>query len=221
MRFSSNMTPEICPTWFVGFNLAFQIIFALITTTISFTAYKAYQFLGIHRVKYLSMGFGFMAIAYVANIIAQASQVLGGSLLVAKIGLYAYAFLFLAGIMMLIFAYLKIDDLAVRSVLFILVLGVTALFSTPRGFRQDLMYYIITSVLLLFIVWQLLQKYKESVRITTFFVIVGFTLLTLGQLLLVFIVFSEIFFAASALMTLIGFLSIAASRFMLMRPVRK
>jgi len=202
------------PTWFQGFNLAFQIIFFIITLSISYTAFRAYQFFAKERHKYLSLGFAVFALSYVADIVSSSAHIIGGAKELAIGALYVHAYLFLAGVLILLFVYLKIEQPAVRAVLVILVLGFIAVFTRSSEPLQDAIFQLITAILLLFIVGRLTQGYKRTCKTTTLCVTIGFGFLTAGQLAMIFTGAHQLFFVASALLTLFGFLSIAVSRIM-------
>lgn len=204
------MLPEVCPGWFQGFNLAFQIIFFIVTISISFQAYRAYNFFAKEQHKYLSLGFAIFALSYVAQIMSTSAHLMGGARDIAVGGLYAHAYLFLAGVMVLLFVYLKIEQPAVRAVLLILVFGFIAVFTMPGS--NEMIFHLVTALLMFFIVGQLTQGYKRTCKRSTLFVTIGFAFLTLGQLLLSVAGMNGGFFVTSAIVTLAGFLCISASR---------
>lgn len=205
------MTPEMSPTWFQGFNLAFQIIFLLITIGISYKAYQTFRFFAGERHKFLSLGFAFFALSYVAAIVSSSAHIIGGAREVAVGLLFVHTYLFLAGVMIFLFLYLDIERPAVRAVLLVLVFGLIAILG-PGGDSQEMIFHLLTAILMLFIVGQLTQGYKRTCKRSTLFVTLGFSFLTAGQLMLAFVMSNNLFFVAAALFTLAGFLSIAASR---------
>lgn len=206
------MVPEMCPGWFQGFNLAFQIIFLLITLSISWTAYQVYKFFEKEEQKFLSLGWAVIALSYVSAIVSGATHLMGGERIVAIVMLYASAYLFLAGILSLLFAYLRINQPAIRAILLLFAFAFMALFSTPAMAMQDSMFHLIIAVLMFFIVGQMMQRYRMSCSRAALLVTIGFSLLTIAQLVMVFAPYNETFFVLASLLTFAGFVVIASRR---------
>jgi len=206
------MVPEMCPGWFQGFNLAFQIMFLLITVSISWTAYQVYKFFEKEEQKFLSLGWAVIALSYVASIVSGATHLMGGERTVAVVMLYVSAYLFLAGILSLLFAYLRIHQPAIRAVLLIFAFAFMALFSTPTLSMQDSVFHLIIAVLMFFIVGQMMQRYRMTCSKAALLVTIGFTLLTIAQLMMVFAPYDGTFFVFASLLTFAGFVIIASRR---------
>lgn len=202
---------EICPDWFQGFNLAFQIIFLLVTASIAITGYGAYKFFRQEEQLYLSLGWGVIALSYIASSISQTAQLLTGyNTLMSATGL-AHMYLFLAGITILLFVYLRIKDSGVRAVLFVLLLGLMAFFNQSDWSAKMPAFHLLLAVLMFFILGQLTKAYRKTCSRARLLVTAGFALLTAGQLLL--ITMHPIFFVLAMTLTLIGYVCIAARCF--------
>lgn len=209
------MQPLVCPDWFLGFDLAFEAIFFLVTAGIALTGYQAYRFFHKEELKFHSLGFALLALSYLALIISTASYIAYGvHYTTSLIAIHAHGFLFLAGVMVLLFSYLHIKDTATRALLMILTLAVIAVFNRPTSLSQDLTFYLLTAAMLGFIVVRLARQCANTHKKTTTFVFLGFTLLFVGQILLAFATHNHTLFVASLVVNLAGFMSIAASRLM-------
>lgn len=206
------MVPELCPNWFQGFNLAFQIMFLAITLSISWTAYQVYKFFEKEEQKFLSLGWAVIALSYIAAIVSGATHLMGGERIVAIVTLYASTYLFLAGILVLLFAYLRIYQPAVRALLLIFAFAFMALISTPSIAMQDSAFHLIIAVLMFFIVGQMMLNYRVNCHRSALLVTTGFTLLTTAQLIMVFATYNELFFVVASILTFIGFVAIASRR---------
>jgi hypothetical protein len=54
----------IMPTWFFGMDVAFQLVFTLVTLAVSFYAFKIYKLTGQRQSKLFGISFLFFAIGY-------------------------------------------------------------------------------------------------------------------------------------------------------------
>ncbi|MBR9703197.1 hypothetical protein GOV10_04115 [Candidatus Woesearchaeota archaeon] len=209
------MQPMMCPVWFLGFGLAFQVIFFLVTLVIALTGYQAYRFLHKEELKFHSIGFALLALSYLSLIVSSTSFIayhIHG--IVSVVAIHAHAFLFLAGIMVLLFSYLHIKDNATRGLLLLLTLAVITIFNRPTSPIQDLAFYLLTAAMIGFIVFQLAKQCACKHKNTTTLVLVGFILLFVGQIILAFATHAHTLFVVSTVINLSGFVSIAASRLM-------
>ena len=204
------MIPEICPSWFQGFNLAFQIVFFLITTSIALTAYRVYKFFDKEEQKYLSLGWALLALNYLISIIASTTHLSGGMREIVIVGMHLSAYLFLGGIMVLLFAYLHIKDSAVRIVLLVFVFGLIAILSQPTIIGKDEIFHLVVGTLMLLIVGKLKYAYRKTCTKSALFVTVGFAFLTAGQIIMVVANYNEVMFVLAALATLFGLVAIAS-----------
>lgn len=209
------MQPLMCPDWFLGFGLAFEVIFFLVTLGIALTGHQAYRFLHKEELKFHSIGFALLALSYLALIVSSASYIAyNAHMTISWIAIHAHAFLFLAGVMMLLFSYLHIKDNATRGLLMMLTLAVIAVFNRPTSTMQDLTFYLLTAAMIGFIVIRLARQCTCTHKNTATLVLAGFTLLFVGQVLLALATHNSTLFVASTVVNLAGFISIAASRLM-------
>ncbi len=204
------MTPEMYPGWFQGFNLAFQIIFFFITLSISWTAYHVFKFFEKEEQKYLSLGWAIIALSYLFGFVSAAAHIFGDSLAVSM--LYASAYSFLLGVLILLFGYLRIHDIKIRAILVLFAFAFMVIFSRPVYAMQDALFHLVIAALMFFIVWQMAQRYKSTCQWGAFCVNMGFVFLTLGQLLMAFALFNEWFVVSATAVTLMGYIIIISRR---------
>ena len=53
------------PSWFFGWDVGFELVFAIILLTISIFAFKAYKISDQKKIKYIGYGFLFIGISYI------------------------------------------------------------------------------------------------------------------------------------------------------------
>jgi hypothetical protein len=122
---------------------------------------------------------------------------------VTTLGSILHAIFFLVGFTFLIIMYFKVDDRAIRWLLFILVL-----FSVLLADKFRSAFYVLVSILLFFIILKLAHNYKEKRRRNALLVLLGFIGLFLGEILMSMVTFTPLMYVAAGVVTLFGYLLI-------------
>jgi hypothetical protein len=183
----------VTPQWFYGYDVALELIFAVITLLVSFFAWKIFKVTGERNVKLFSLAFLFIALSYVVQsilnfvIMEQLDDNISSFInlqsvyLLNLFGVYMHAILFLIGILLLTYVALKIHSFQTFVLLFILVF--TSLYFTQY---KTFMLYLLSTVLLGFIVFYYLTNYWENRKSTALLTLISMISLFVAYLFFIF-----------------------------------
>jgi hypothetical protein len=104
-------------------------------------------------------------------------------------GLYAHALLFITGLFLLTYITLRVDNKRVMG-LFISLLLISVLFSTNKVF----LFYVLSSVLLIFAVWHYFANYIRKKNVNTLLVLIAMIFLLFGTLHLMYSVENALYY---------------------------
>jgi hypothetical protein len=183
----------VTPQWFYGYDVALELIFAVVTLLVSFFAWKIFKVTGERNIRLFSLAFLFISLSYIIQsmlnfiILEQLEDNISALInlqsvyLLNLFGIYMHAILFLIGILLLAYVALKIHSFQTFVLLFILVF--TSLYFTPYN---TYMLYLLSTVLLGFIVYYYLANYWASRKPTALMVLISMILLFVAYLHFIF-----------------------------------
>lgn len=207
------------PTWFLGIDALFDAIFVFITAIISWSGFQAWKFFGDNRYRLFGAGFLALSVSYsilaISNffVFAEAGPRIAMLFRLVSFhrlfsfGLLLYAIFFLLGLLFLLFLYLEIRDRRTQLLLIVLVL-----FTVSVGGHISHLFHALLAILFLFIIFELFRKQPCPRSVPGVLVLVGFSFVFIGEVLLSFIIISPHLYVLSHLVTLTGFFSILASQ---------
>ncbi len=176
----------LVPRWFFGFDIALELLFAVITLLVSAYAFYMYKLSAERHCKLL--GFGFLSIAFsyitwgILNFflltrLSDSSRVLvlEGLNLIGFFVLYGHIIFMLLGLATLAYLTFRVRSYRVYSLFASLPL-IMVLFSKHAA----LAFYFVSAVLLFYITLHYFIKYSSIKRTTTLLVLIGFLFLFAG-----------------------------------------
>ncbi len=203
---------NIGPQWFQGYDILFNIVFAVVTLFIAILSYKAKMVTKEKKYSFFGSAFLLIAIAHLIFVVFALLRDYVGFLI------EPFDFIFLIHILLMLLAYtilliviLKIENKKITSLIFALIL-LMVLFS----YQYFIKFHIISFVLLVFLTWQFFRNYQNKRNINTKFVYVSFFLLACSHIFFAAIQTSVALYVAGEVLQLIGFILLF---FMLMRLV--
>ena len=218
----------ICPDWFFGYDIALELIFAVVTLMVSFYAWKIFKVTEERNIRLFSLAFLFISLSYIAQsalniiILTQLEEEFCGLINLQSIyllnlfGLYIHAILFLIGLLLLTYIALKIYSLQTFVLLFILVFA-SLYFSPQKAF----MLYILSTTLLGFISYYYIANYWSNKKATTLLVAVAMLILFVGYLHFVFAIDNEIYFVMGHVFELIAYVLVLANLTVILKAGNK
>lgn len=206
------------PEWFMGYDVVLEIVFAVITLMVSIYSFRIYRLTNKRSIRLYGFGFLFISIAYFMLLIANIAgfAVLSSSTLSPAmklleymnaniIGMQLYIMLFTAGLITITYMSLGIKNEKLYALLLVPTLMVLGLSS-----NRFLLFHIVASFLLLYIVLYYHDCYKKNKNKNLLWTMFAFILLFLSMLVFVlsegyvlFYVFGHFLELASYLIILI------------------
>ncbi|RJQ16946.1 hypothetical protein C4573_02695 [Candidatus Woesearchaeota archaeon] len=206
----------IKPLWFQGFDIALEIIFAVITIAVSIIAFKLYRLTSERRIKLLATSFLLMALAYVVLFITNIATLvtvvkapvifwesLQKLIILNNVGVYLYIVLFLAGLTAILYMTLNVYQTRIYWLL-LLPLLIALVFILNKLF----LFYIFSSLILIFIVWYYFKCFRVNRHTSNTIIFVAFFFLFLGRVHFIFSINNALFYVLGHFLELIAYLLI-------------
>jgi hypothetical protein len=183
----------LVPAWFLGYDIVLQVIFALITLAVGIFALRISKISSQRSVKLFGISFLLISIAYFIKaflnfmIMSRLNENISLALKVISvnvlnlIALNIHVVLFSIGLITLAYMTFRVKSAKIYTLSLILVL--VAIF-----FAADTLtvYYIISSILLIYIFLHYLINYLNKKKINTLLVMIAFALLLFGNIHFIF-----------------------------------
>ena len=212
------------PEWFFAYDVALELAFAVITLLVCFYAWKIYKVTGERNIRLFSLAFLFISLSYIIQtilnfiIMEQLDEGitefinLNSVYLLNLFGTYIHSILFLVGILLLVYIALKIYSLRTFILLSILVFT-TLYFSLYKTF----MLYLLSTVLLGFIVLYYLTNYWNNKKTTTFLVAIAMMLLFIAYLFFIFGINSTTYYVLGHILELSAYVLVLTNLLIILR----
>ena len=205
----------IVPEWFFGYDIFLELAFAIITLVVSFYAFKIYKLSGQRQSKLFGTAFLFISISYFIQSflnffrisvldenICEALKIVSVNFLNTT-GIYTHIIFFGIGLITLTYMTLRIKNAKTYSLLAILFL-LSILFSSNTLF----LFYLLSSILLIYIVTHYLINYLKNKQTKTLLVLVAFAFLLFGSIHFIFSVNHGLYYVIGHFLELIAYLLI-------------
>jgi len=201
----------IVPHWFMGYNIILELIFFVITLLVGTYALKIYQLSTQRQSKLFGISFLMIALAYliqsVLNFAAGQSMAQGCNMqsmslvhYLGNAGIYAHIILFTSGLVTIAYMTLKIKDAKAYLLFLAAILGVLAFGSNPIY-----LYYVISSMLLVYISFYYLRNYLQSKKTNALIILIAFLFLLFGKIHFIFSINHGSFYVAGHFLELVAY----------------
>ncbi len=214
----------IVPKWFFGYDVALEIMFAIVTLLVSWYAFKVYKLTDHDQPRYVGAGFLFIGLSYFAqsllNLVLLSGidfdlyrgQYLQLANFLSVIGLYTHMVFFLVGLIIITYMTLRTKNTATLSLLFALSL-VVIFFSTQRVF----LFNVLSCVFLAFIAFYYMALYKKKRYTNLLWVLIAFVLLFLASVHFAFAVHHPLLYVIAHIVELVAYLLILTDLILVLR----
>ena len=177
----------VVPNWFYGYDIAFEVFFALTTLFVAWYAWKIYKLSEQKESKIFATSFLFISLSYFfwafLNMFV-ISQIKGGFrelnmsnvLLLGTFLIYANIIFFISGIALLAYTALKTESQI--TLYMILAIAYAAIILSSNKFMAT---YVLASVLLLFVIIHYFNEYRKNKNKITEAILLAFVLLFIGN----------------------------------------
>ncbi len=211
---------SMVPPWFLGYNVLLEVFFAVITLFVGISALRLYRLSGQRQLKLFGTAFLLISAAYIAESIANfalANYIGGaGSYLSAQgifiFGVVAYTLFFTTALVTLAYMALKIKSPSAYALFLVLSLLMLVLSSNIQYF-----FYVLASVLLIYLVFFYLRNYLQNRKPSTLITFIAFLFLLFGKIHFIFAINHTNFYAFGHLLELIAYTLLLADLFIVVR----
>jgi hypothetical protein len=176
------------PTWFSGYDIVLEILFALITLAVAYYSFKVYRLSEQREMSLLGFGFLFISFSYSLWAIlngfalteiqgANSAYELQDATIAATLGIYLHILFFLGGLVFITYMTFKVKSGRLLSLLFALVLLTTIIVE-----EKYLIIYSLSALLLVFITLSYFKEYHYHKNKRVLITFIAFIFLLLGRL---------------------------------------
>ncbi len=220
-------TLYLLPNWFFIYSVIFEIIFALITGSVAFYAFKVYLLSKQKESKLFSIGFTFISASYILWAIVNLSLIdklgdgissveLGNIISLGMIGVYTHIFLFIIGLLTVAYTNLKTNNAKVYSLL--AVLTILALFMTES---KGSAYYVLATIFFGYIAATHLTSYIKNRNSKALIILIAFVLLFISHIYFIFAARSYIYYVIGHSVSLAGYILILLGLILIIKNEQK
>ncbi len=218
----------LIPQWFFGYDVALELLFAVVTLLVSFYAFKIYKLSMDNNLKFFSLSFFLIALSYLAQavlnfiILDRLDDTVCGMInlqsvyLLDLFGIYFHSILFLLGLIVLAYVAMKMSDPGTFFLILFLVLG--ALYFSPY---KTFMLYFLSTIILGLISFYYIRNYWNNRKTTSLLVAISMVLLFISCLYFIFATENMIYYVIGHALEFIAYLVVLVSLFMILRVGRK
>jgi len=206
------------PNWFYGKDIIIDIISIFVLSLIAYFSIKYYKISKNKQYLFFAGSFISIALSFLFKVVTNFTlyfniinikhlglitmtyNTIKSSNILSDIGFLLYRLLMLVGLFMLYSTYSK--NKKINNILILYFIFVLAYFSKSA-------YYVfhITALIFLFLItWQYWKNYQKSKIITTKLLIYSFCLITLSQIIFIFIGLHTTFYVIAEIIQLLGYL---------------
>jgi hypothetical protein len=219
----------LVPSWFLGYDIIMQLVFAIITLTLSIYAFRLYKLSNQRPLRLFASSFLFISLAYLAestlNFLALSklddqislAMKLFSFHVIETIGFHFRIILFTIGLVVL--AYMTLRVKSVKTLSLLLIVALLALLFTENPL---FLYHLLSSVLLVYISLHYLFHYLEHKRANTLMMVFAFTLILLSNIQFIFSVnYNAVCYAVGYFLELAAYLLILINLMMVRKYEQK
>jgi len=212
------------PNWFLGYDLILELAFAIISLIVSIYSFKIYRLSEQTQSKLFGIAFLFISISYFIQsflnftIISKLNENIRIILKIISvnvlntIGIYAHILFFITGLITLTYMTLKIKSAKTYSLLFITII-LSLVFSSNKLY----LFYLLSSILLIYILIHYLTNYLKNKQSKTLLVLAAFAFLLFGSIHFIFAVNHSLYYVIGHSLELIAYLLILINLILVVR----
>ena len=213
----------LVPNWFLGFDILFELFFAIITLLVAYYSFKVFKLTRSRQPKLFGTAFALMSIGFFIQLSMNAlfffffrhwtftPRELGILLYIYSFLIYGYTMLVITGLTALVYTTIKIQD---KRILFLI--GGLGLIALLFSIHKLLVFYVISTFLTFFIVKYYIHdqgnKNTKSRR-----VLFGFIAILIADILFLFSMNWAIFYVLGHIAKFAGYIIILIHLFLVIK----
>ena len=211
------VTVYIVPNWFHGYDVSFEIMFAVITLLVSLFSFKIFKLSEQKESKYFAVGFLLISLSYFVwaflnlRLVSELKEgvrvlELKNLLIFSTVSIYVYMILALVGIIVIAYTTLKINNEI--AFLLIVIPSIATLFLSNN---KTLAFGILSSIMLLFIFVHFYLEFRKDNNLKRGLVMVAFLLLFIGNIEFSFVQNSYVHYVVRHILDLAAYVLVLIS----------
>ena len=216
------------PEWFFGYDVALEFLFAIILLAVAIFSLKAYKLTEQKQLIYFSLSFLFIGISYIIESVFNymtISKLNAAICQIVKIksialfdlmGIYTHMFFMTIGLVLLVYMTFKVEEK--RPLWLLLIVSLVAVFFS---WNKLLIFFLLFSIYLLFLVWHFFRNYIVHKTANTFMIASAFFLLFVSHLHFIFALNTPLFYFAGHILELFAYLLILFNLVLLKNEKKK
>jgi hypothetical protein len=205
-------TLYLYPSWFFGYSIILEVLFAIISLAVAIFAFRLYRLSDQKESKLFGVSFLMISISYalqsffnfliVSNLNADVCRAVNVSsiILFNMLGLYTYQVFMISGLAVLLFMTFRAQNNIPLFAVLSLTLANIATSSNPFS-----TFYLVASICLVFITMFYVRNYLEKKNFRRFLVAVAFTLLLVAKSHLFFSVSHQVYYLIAHVLELLAY----------------
>jgi hypothetical protein len=219
----------LVPSWFLGYDVVMQLVFAIITLTLSIYAFRIYRLSNQRPLRLFASSFLFISLAYIIesafNFLALSklddqislAMKLFSFQVIETIGFHFRIILFTIGLVVLVYMTLKVKSTKTLSLLLIIALLSLVFTENPL-----FLYHLLSSILLVYISLHYLFHYLENKRTNTRIMLFAFALILLSNIQFIFSVnYNAVYYVVGYFLELAAYILILINLMMVRKYEQK
>lgn len=214
----------LAPPWFLGFDLALELVFAVTAMILALFALRIYRATSQRPAKLFGTGFFLISISYFiqaglnflalgelgepAPLIAHIPEALAYQTL----GIYLHIFLMLSGLVVLLYMSFNSKNRKMLAAALLIVL-------LPLLFDVNILYtfYLISTICLAFIAWYYVNNYLARRQSLSLLTAAAFILLLIGSAAYFFSINEQLFYAVGHVLQFAAYILILINFYMVLK----
>lgn len=206
---------HFAPTWFFGYDIALELIFAIVSLVVSIFAFKIYKATDQKPVKLFGTSFLFISLSYFMQslfnflIISKLNEQvcvivkMQSVYLFDTIGMFTHMIFMIVGLVILTYMSFKSEK---KSLLMLLL--VISLLSIFLSRNKLYMFFLFSSIYLIFIAWHFISNYLRNKQKKTLLIAIAFLFILFGNIHFLFSVSHQLMYAIGHILELLAYLLI-------------
>ncbi|MBW2971141.1 hypothetical protein KY320_03200 [Candidatus Woesearchaeota archaeon] len=206
---------QFAPVWFYGFDVAFELAFAVVSLIVAIFAFRIHKATDQRNVQLFGIAFLLVSVSYFVQslfnflMISKANenicQVLKiqSILLFNALGAYTHMIFMTLGLVVLTYMVLKTEN---KEALWLL--SVVSLLSIFFASNRIYMFFLMSSVYLVFLTWHFVENYLHNRQTKTLLVAIAFLFLLFGSSHFLVAVNHQLFYVIGHILELVAYMFI-------------
>lgn len=205
----------LSPSWFFGYDVALEFLFAVISLMVALFAFKMYKATNQNQIKLFGISFSFISVSYFIQsifnylIISKANENICRAFKIQSIawfdaiGLYTHILFMIVGLVVLVYMTFRTEK--TRILWLMLSTSLLAIFLSLNTVH---MFFLFSTIYLVLLSWHFITNYLQNKQKKTLLIAVSFLFMLFGSMHFLLSLNHQLFYAIGHVLELIAYLLI-------------